>query len=172
MNAPESAGESTSDRHGNAYDRDAIVPGILLDISEGMAVKDACKKAGITRKTLNQWALDDPEGIGAPYARAREQQAHALAEEALKIADGEDEEGEKRQEAMVEAIATADDDDKDRILQSLQSVAVQRDRLRVDTRKWYTSKIAPKLYGDKLDVTSAGEKLQPGVVVLPPVEAS
>lgn len=168
MNAPDSAGES-QDRHGNAYDRDAIVPGILLEISGGAAVKDACAKAGITRKTLNQWALDDPAGIGASYARAREQQAHALAEEALKIADGADEEGEKRQEALVAAIKGADDDDKDRILQSLQSVAVQRDRLRVDTRKWYTSKIAPKLYGEKLDVTTDGKPLS-GVVVLPPVE--
>jgi hypothetical protein len=35
----------------------------------------------------------------------------------------------------------------------------QRDRLRVDTRKWYLSKVAPKIYGDKLDFTSGGEKL-------------
>jgi len=36
---------------------------------------------------------------------------------------------------------------------------VQRDRLRVDTRKWYLSKIMPKKYGDKLDVTTREEKL-------------
>ncbi len=36
---------------------------------------------------------------------------------------------------------------------------VQRDRLRVDTRKWYLSKVMPKKYGDKLDLTSGGEKL-------------
>jgi hypothetical protein len=30
-----------------------------------------------------------------------------------------------------------------------------RDRLRLDTRKWLMSKIAPKVYGDKLDLTHA-----------------
>ncbi len=34
-----------------------------------------------------------------------------------------------------------------------------RSRLRIDTRKWYLSKVMPKKYGDKLDVTSDGEKL-------------
>ena len=29
---------------------------------------------------------------------------------------------------------------------------VQRDRLRVDTRKWYLSKVLPKVYGEKLDI--------------------
>ena len=32
--------------------------------------------------------------------------------------------------------------------------AVQRSRLRIDTRKWYASKLAPKKYGDKLDLTA------------------
>lgn len=36
---------------------------------------------------------------------------------------------------------------------------VNRDRLRVDTRKWYLSKLAPKIYGDKLDMTTNGKDL-------------
>jgi len=36
---------------------------------------------------------------------------------------------------------------------------VMRARLRVDTRKWVLSRMKPKKYGDKLDVTSGGEKL-------------
>jgi hypothetical protein len=31
-----------------------------------------------------------------------------------------------------------------------------RDRLRVDTRKWYLSKVLPKLYGDKVEVEHSG----------------
>lgn len=34
-----------------------------------------------------------------------------------------------------------------------------RSRLRVDTRKWYLSKVMPKKYGDKLDLTTDGDKL-------------
>jgi hypothetical protein len=37
--------------------------------------------------------------------------------------------------------------------------AVQRDRLRTDTRRWVMSKMNPGRYGDKLDVTSGGDKL-------------
>lgn len=36
---------------------------------------------------------------------------------------------------------------------------VMRDRLRVDVRKWYLSKVVPKKYGDKLDVTTGGDKI-------------
>ncbi len=36
---------------------------------------------------------------------------------------------------------------------------VQRDRLRVDTRKWYLSKIMPKKYGDKMDITSGNKPI-------------
>ena len=48
-----------------------------------------------------------------------------------------------------ELIEIADEEKKD----------VMRSRLRVDTRKWYLSKIVPKKYGEKLDLTSKGEKL-------------
>ena len=33
---------------------------------------------------------------------------------------------------------------------------VQRDRLRVDTRKWMAGKLKPKKYGDKLDLNHSG----------------
>lgn len=34
-------------------------------------------------------------------------------------------------------------------------------RIRVDTLKWLLSKLIPKTYGDKIDVTSGGEALTP-----------
>ncbi len=37
---------------------------------------------------------------------------------------------------------------------------IMRDRLRVDTRKWYLSKVLPKKFGEKVDVTTDGEKIQ------------
>ena len=44
-------------------------------------------------------------------------------------------------------VAIADNDDLE---------AVQRDRLRVDTRKWIASKFAPKQFGDRSDVNIGG----------------
>lgn len=46
----------------------------------------------------------------------------------------------------------------------------QRAKVRVDARKWTAARMAPKQWGDRLDLTSDGEKLAPlGVVVLPVV---
>jgi len=36
-------------------------------------------------------------------------------------------------------------------------------RLALDARKWYLSKLLPKKYGDKLDLTSGGERFDWGV---------
>jgi hypothetical protein len=46
-----------------------------------------------------------------------------------------------------EMLGIADDEAKD----------PQRDRLRIDTRKWMLSKMAPKKYGDKLELGGTGE---------------
>ena len=46
--------------------------------------------------------------------------------------------------------------------------AIQRSRLKVDTRKWAMSKLAPKKYGDKItqEVTGAnGEAIQHAVSI-------
>jgi hypothetical protein len=43
---------------------------------------------------------------------------------------------------------------------------VARDRLRVDTRKWYLSKVLPKVYGDKIDFTTDGKELPSPIIQL------
>lgn len=40
-----------------------------------------------------------------------------------------------------------------------------RSRLRVDTRKWLMSKMKPKKYGEKMDVTSDGEALKGNMII-------
>lgn len=46
----------------------------------------------------------------------------------------------------------------------LPGEGVQAVKLEIDTMKWYTTKIAPRIFGDKVDVTSGGEKLALTVV--------
>lgn len=41
----------------------------------------------------------------------------------------------------------------------VNSEHIQRSRLRVDTRKWLMAKMKPKKYGEKLDLTTKGDKL-------------
>ena len=53
-------------------------------------------------------------------------------------------------------------------------VKVQRDRLLADTVKFYIAKILPKVYGEKIDVTSGGEAINVvslGVGIAPTQEA-
>lgn len=44
--------------------------------------------------------------------------------------------------------------------------AVQRSKLRVDLIKWKASKLKPKKYGDKLDLTSQGGKLEAAPLIV------
>ena len=46
----------------------------------------------------------------------------------------------------------------------MNSEYVQRSRIRIDTRKWIASKLKPKKYGDKVDVTTDGEKINTPVI--------
>lgn len=126
---------------------------------EGLAVKDATAKLGIAANAPSEWARHD-EAFSALYARAREEQAHRYAEQAIRIADGTD--------ALCLATKEAIDDEEARLLAtnpkkaaeiiaSLRFGALQRDRMRFDARRWYTSKIAPKLYGERTEVEHGGK---------------
>jgi hypothetical protein len=70
------------------------------------------------------------------YARAKDAQVDAMGEELLDISD--DISGDVSGE-----------------LEMPNSVAVQRAKLRVDTRKWLMGKLRPKKYGDKTQHTGA-----------------
>ena len=46
------------------------------------------------------------------------------------------------------------------------NAAVQALRVQIDSLKWVLSKIAPKKYGDKLDVTSNGKALPTSINIV------
>lgn len=90
---------------------------------------------GIT--TVYKW-IREREEFAKQYARAKEDAAEALAEEMFDIADdGTNDWMEKL------------DKDGQPVGYQLNGEHVQRSKLRIDTRKWYLSKIKPKKYGDK-----------------------
>lgn len=116
--------------------RDAI----LDKISVGKSLREICAVKGMPSESLvRKWAVQD-EAFGAQYARAREAGMEALADEILQIADSQ--EGD--------VLVTEDG------REIVNHDAIQRAKLRVDTRKWLMSKIAPKKYGDKLDLNHSG----------------
>ena len=130
-------------------------------VAKGELVKYAAQAEGTDANRVREWGLtDEYSGL---YARARESQAHALAEQALDIADGEDgltalyEEAVDAEQERIEALPDgASKSAQMKAIGSLRSNVVQRDRMRLDARKWLTSKIAPKLYGERTAVEHSG----------------
>lgn len=96
------------------------------------------------RSTVRLWRVANEE-FSAMYAHAREEFADSLVDELLIIADVSREGVKTKETAHGTEVTTGD--------------MVERSRLQLETRKWLASKILPKKYGDKLDVTSGGEPM-------------
>jgi uncharacterized transporter YbjL len=95
--------------------------------------------------------LESNETFREQYARAREAQADTLADEILEISD----------DGSNDWMTRAGKDQE--LAWQLNGEHVQRSRLRVDSRKWFASKVAPKKYGDKLEL--AGDRENPLTVI-------
>lgn len=105
-------------------------------IAVGSSLPKAAEKLGVSKQGL--WdALNEPSFIG-PYTRAMVERGNWYAERAIEVAE--------------EPIAPGD------------SAAVNDKRLRVDTYKWFASRLNPKRWGDRLEVSGLGDALS-GVVV-------
>lgn len=94
--------------------------------------------------TIFNW-FRTQEGFLNQYKAAKEEQADAMAEEMLDIADdGTNDWMEVR------------DSEGATIGYKVNGEHVQRSRLRIDTRKWLASKLKPKKYSEKLDMAVTG----------------
>ena len=85
--------------------------------------------------------LDD--GLRQLYARAKEEQLQILADEIQQIAD-EPQSGE---------VVTLKGDEREVKIADM----IEHRRLRIESRKWLLSKLAPKKYGDKIQQEVSGE---------------
>lgn len=113
-------------------------------MGEGEALRAICRTPGFpAASTVRMWVVDNVDGLAERYARAREAQAHALADDLLALAD------DGQNDWMA-------DNDPDNPGYKLNGEHVQRSRLRYDARKWLASKILPKVYGEKLDLNHSG----------------
>ncbi len=119
-----------------------VATDICTRLAEGGSLRSICDDAAMpARSTVTGWLFDgEHEDFMDQYARAREAQAEARADEIVDIAD--DESGD----------FTTDEDGK----RVVNHEHIQRSRLRVDARKWIAAKLLPKRYGDKLQHTGDG----------------
>ena len=78
---------------------------------------------------------------------------------------------EIRSDKMAEDILTISDNISGDVIiigkkKFIDHAVVQRDRLRVDARKWLLSKMHPKKYGEKIDMTSGNEPLKSNLNII------
>lgn len=110
-------------------ERARLAAAVLDGMAGGLSLRKAAKAAEVPPQTFLDWCTDDP-ALAGRYARAREAMIDVYFDELMDtvkrepvIADGKVDNGE-----------------------------VQHRRLYADTLKWALSKVAPKRYGDRVEI--------------------
>jgi hypothetical protein len=88
-----------------------------------------------TVKCINGWRLDYAE-FGLMYAQAKATQAELMAEETIEIAKNS-----RKNSTYID----------DKGVSRIDPGAIAADRLVIDTQKWVACKLAPRIYGDKVN---------------------
>ena len=127
--------------------KEIAVKEILLEIMKGRSLTAILKteeRGNLPSKvTFFEWLKEDEE-LTNQYARATEVRADIIFDDILAIADEN----------------TNDTSINENGIEVVNNDVIQRSRLRIDARKWVLSKLNPKKFGDKTDITSGGEKIQ------------
>ena len=124
---------------------DEIAKEICSRIANGESLRSICQDDHMPSKsTVMLWLVDgEHKYLSDQYAEARRIQAEALADELFDIADnGKNDWMERNGEGNPGY--------------TLNGEHVQRSRLRLDTRKWYLSKVLPK-FADKQQIEHTGK---------------
>ena len=155
---PESKGRGRPSEYSQA-----VADFICEEIATGKSLRAVCASADVpASSTVFHWLAKYPE-FRAQYATAKELAADAIAEEIFDIAD------DGRNDWMEKLNFNGGVKGWE-----VNGEALNRSRLRVDSRKWYLSKIMPKKYGDKITqeidakvVTESREAAQLAEVMTP-----
>jgi len=137
-------------QHSNTYS-EKLVDDICEKLANShLSIRKCCELHGISYAAFNNWINEKKEGNKdfhpyalSQYARAKEDQIKYLADEILRLTY-----------EMQELIRVGKTYNEFNV-----NAAVAALRVQIDSLKWILSKLKPKTYGDKLDVTSDGEKL-------------
>jgi hypothetical protein len=98
---------------------------ICVEIAAGLSIRQIAAIDGMpSERAIYAWLVAH-EPFQQMYARAREQRVERWSDEIIELADAP--------------------------IAAMDNAAVQRARLRVDTRKWLMSKLAPRKYGDRVE---------------------
>ena len=122
-----------------------IIAEICERISKGESLRSVLRSENMPAlPTFFEW-IDNNKDFANQYARATELRAETIFEDILNISDSTDN----------DIIELPDGSEV------TNHHVINRDRLRVDSRKWMLSKMMPKKYGEKLDIdhTTKGNEI-------------
>lgn len=121
-----------------------VISAICEHIADGRSMREICRMDGMPAMStvFKHLALDAQ--FAEQYARAKSAGIEAMAEEILDIADNARNDWMERNGG-------------DEPGWSANGENVRRAQLRIDSRKWLLAKLAPKKYGDKVDVAHSGD---------------
>jgi hypothetical protein len=117
-----------------------LLTALLKRLSMGESMRAICADPDMPSESVVYEWLEVDTDFAERYAQARARAMDRMADEILEIADDgtndtyEDSDGHERTDAE----------------------AIQRSKLRVDARKWLMSKLAPKKYGDSVNIKHSG----------------
>ena len=117
--------------------RDELAELVPQFMSDGLSMRQACIKAGMTAQTFLR-AVDASPGLAERYAQARTALLDAMVDKILELADA--------------PVPLLDNGATDPGL-------VRQRQLQIDARRWVLSKLAPNKYGDRLDVSVSDNRI-------------
>jgi len=118
----------------------ALADKICSELAEGKSLRTVCQQEGMPDKSTVFCWLRDIQEFQDQYALAKESSAEAMNEILLDLGD--------------EAIELSQT-----VNEKASSAVVQAVKLKADNLKWVMSKMKPKKYGEKLDLTSKDKEI-------------
>jgi len=114
-------------------------------IANGESLRAVCRDPEMPAKsTVMRWLREKPE-LRDQYAIARDDLLDHWAEDLIEISD----------DGTLDTMPGTDKHGNEVMVANHANV--QRDRLRIDARKWLMSRLGPKKYGDHVEVEHSGE---------------
>ena len=111
---------------------------VVSRMATGKSLSSVLREPGMPPWATFNRMLRSNEQLRVAYDKAVQDRADKLADEIIELSDAEMPEGLKGPEA---------------------SAWVQQKRLQVDARKWVASKLKPRTYGDRIDVSVVDQRI-------------
>lgn len=122
--------------------KDECFDWIISEIESGKSLISTLNTNGMpSTSTFYIW-LESEKEKSKRYAHACEARELKILDEILEIADKQGEDVKHTDSGDV-----------------INHNVIQRNRLQIEARQWYLGKVRPEKYGNKVDVTTGGEKL-------------